>query len=286
MFIIGMQKSGTSLFNRMLMHQDFISNPFLPEGKYFWGDNPPHCPNERPCGALFQKYKGNNGHYLDESYVTEEDKKLLYDRISQANISEPILMNKNPNNSVRIKWLKSIFPEGNIIAIYRSPIANIFSLSKKYYEKENNILYKDGWWGTKPKNWKELLSEDKIEQCSKQWVEINKELIHNEKLINMVVNYDYLCQSPEDVIKQVIKFNNQQSKIKPFPKITNFNYEYRKGSRIQSKNVELRKKKTFCLANLDEKIEVPPLTNKQINIITEITNETWLKLKNLKKNFC
>jgi len=87
LFIIGMQKSGTSLLNRMLMQQKVVKNPFLPEGKFFWGDNPPFNPVDEPCGQLYQNHSGNNGHYLNAQDFNLNHQKLLFDRIKQADIS-------------------------------------------------------------------------------------------------------------------------------------------------------------------------------------------------------
>ena len=286
LFVIGMQKSGTSLFNRMLMQQDFICNPFLPEGKFFWGDNPPFSPTDKPCGELYQKYAGKHGHYLDESDFTQRDKELLLGRIEQVNINEPILMNKNPYNSVRVKWLKAIFPDCKIVAIYRNPVANVFSLLKKYVECEDKTINSEnGWWGIKPKNWLKIISENKTIQCSQQWQSVNRHILEDIDNIDMLVNYDDLCECPKEVIVESVSGFDIQQSIKQLPVCKNMNKEYLQGSRLLSKNRELRKNKGFDLSNLHEEIEFPPLSQEQIDQIKEITVDTWNKLISSKKNF-
>jgi len=286
LFAIGMQKSGTSLLNRMLMQQSFINNPFLPEGKFFWGDNPPFSPIDKPCGELYQKYAGKRGHYLDQNDLTQLDKELLLGRIEQANINEPILMNKNPYNSVRIKWLKAVFPDCKIVAIYRNPVANVFSLLKKYVECEDQAVgSKNGWWGIKPKNWLKITSENKTIQCSQQWQSVNRLMLEDIDNIDMLVNYDDLCKYPKEVIAQSVSGFHIQQTITQLPVCKNMNNEYLHGSRLLSKNRELRKNKGFDLSNLHEEIEFPPLSQEQIDQIKEITADTWAKLISSNKNF-
>jgi len=133
LFVTGIQKSGTSVFNRLLIEQNFINNPFLPEGRYFWGDNPVDFPTDKPCGVLYQKHKGRKGFELNEQDYVSEDQFLLNKRICDAKVQEDILMNKNPNLSVRLPWLKKMFPYSKIVIVVRNPVSNMYSFSKKSY---------------------------------------------------------------------------------------------------------------------------------------------------------
>ena len=286
LFVIGMQKSGTSLLNRMLMQQSFIENPFLPEGKYFWGDNPPFSPVDKPCGQLFQKYAGEHGHYLDDSDFSLLDKELLFSRIKQANITEPILMNKNPYNTVRVQWLKAVFPDCKIVGIYRNPVANVFSLLKKYIECEGQVVGpENGWWGIKPKNWLKIISNNKTIQCAEQWKSVNKQMLENLDKVDKLINYVDLCKHPNEVIAQSIAGYNIQKPISQLPVCKNMNKEYLHGSRLLSKNREFRKNKGFDLSGLQDEPECPPLQPKQIDQIEEITADVWDKLVSSDKNF-
>ncbi|MCF6301373.1 MAG: sulfotransferase [Proteobacteria bacterium] len=192
-----MQKSGTSLLNRLLMYQPFITNPFLPEGKFFWGDDPPFSPKAAPCGHLYQKHLGQHGHALDAKDFDYSDQTLLNHRITEAKVSTPILVNKNPYNSVRIPWLKRMFPDCKIVTITRKPQANIYSLLKKYQtHKGLGVEPEDGWWGIKPLNWQELLNNDKLIQCANQWTAINEQLYENIHQIDYLLSYSSLCNNP------------------------------------------------------------------------------------------
>jgi len=286
LFILGMQKSGTSLLNRMLMQQSQINNPFLPEGKFFWGDNPPFTPVDEPCGKLYQSHTGKKGHSLDESDFNIDDQNLLIRRIEAANVSEPILMNKNPYNSVRIKWLKSIFPNCKIVVIYRNPIANVYSLLKKYDNSNNQkVGPEDGWWGIKPKNWQSLLSDNKVSQCSHQWLSVNNQILQDIDDVDLLLSYSRLCLSPNDIINKVISLCNIDSNVSNIPKCKNFNKEYLVGSRLLSKNTELRKTNSFEINNLKETIEFPPLSSNEVNEINHITQNKLKQLNKTEKKF-
>lgn len=283
LFIIGMQKSGTSLLNRILMSQDFIENPFLPEGKHFWGDNPPFEPKDKPCGEVYQKHAGKNGHFMNADDFHLVQKLLLQNRINQSKVNTPILMNKNPYNSVRIKWLKSVFPKCKIIALYRNPVSNVYSLLKKYQNihEQNSWLDKD-WWGVKPKNWMDLISEDKLLQCCNQWNAVNQELIDNSSDLDYLWNYENICNNPNSMIMKAQNLFNLSYEINSIPKLKNFDKEYLVGSRLTSKNKELRKQSEFDLSSLKEDNEFPAFTRNDVDQISSICSSTYKKLSTLK----
>ena len=280
LFIIGMQKSGTSLLNRMLMQQKTICNPFLPEGKYFWGDVPPFSPTEKPCGEIFQKHKEKKGHSLDRFDYVNKDKKLLCQRIKDAKVTTPILMNKNPYNTVRIPWLKKVFPDSKVVAMYRNPVANVYSLLKRYSTKnQKGVMPENGWWGIKPQDWLKIQSNNKVLQCSRQWSSVNNEILRNRNQINLIINYDNLCENPEKEMENIFQVMEESHDFHYSSKLKNFNTEYLRGSRLLSKNKELKKNKEFDLSMLNETIEFPALTSSEIKQITDITKSTWKSLQ-------
>ncbi len=261
LFIVGMQKSGTSLLNRILMEQDFISNPFLPEGKFFWGDNPPFNPVDKPCGEIFQSYSGKRGHALYEEDFSSTDQKLLQQRIVDAEVDAPVILSKNPYNSVRLPWLKRMFPESVIVAMYRAPVSNVYSLLKKYHK--SHVIPEDGWWGIKPHTWQNLVSSDKLTQCANQWNEVNKQLLNNRSRVDLFINYKDLCNDPNGILWHITSLLNIKEKTKAIPTLLNLDDEYLRGSRIESKNKEMRTNKGFQLKHLQEELEFPPFTKSE-----------------------
>lgn len=273
-FIIGLQKSGTSLLNRLLMQQPSVTNPFLPEGKFFWGDDPPFTPTASPCGKLFQLHNGIQGHHLTAQDFRLKDQQLLVSRIKQANVTTPILMNKNPYNSVRIEWLKVMFPDCKIVAIYRKPEANIFSLSKKYLNTPSPV----DWWGVKPNNWQKLIDPNKILQISNQWNTVNEQIINNINDLDYLLSYSSLCETPELHLTNILSLVNEKAINLVQTPITCMDTEFKTGGSLESMN------KIFRQSIPDNKtqqklIEIQALNNKQLDVIHNITNETYQVLK-------
>lgn len=265
------------------MAQDFVNNPFLPEGKHFWGDDPPFSPEKAPCGELYQKHKGKRGHHLDDSDFQVKHQELLIERIHQAQVKEPILLSKNPYNTVRLRWLKRVFPEAKIIATIRHPVANVFSLLKKYHQPLEKGV---SWWGVKPDQWQSLVSGDKLIQSASQWQKVNTELLKNKYLIDYCIDYEQLCAHPNLHLQNIINSVGSHCLTKEFERLKCFNEEYLHGSRATSKNVEMRKNNQFNLAGLREATEVPPFTTQQISLIERLVSPTWAQLSALiKKTF-
>src|SRR5690606_37176371 len=262
LFIIGLQKSGTTLLNRLLVEQtDVIFSPFKLEGREFWGDDPPFNPNQKPCGEIYQSHNGENGHFANFNDYKDSYKNLLFSRLEKIEIKAPILINKNPYNSVRISWLKAIFPECKIVAMVRDPYANIFSLLKKHIPHKNRGLGPvDGWWGVKPKNWENIISKNLVIQLSKQWREINKEIINNHMLIDLIIDYRSLCNNPNLYLSSILNLYGKNLKFNT-SSLTCMDDEYKKGSRLLSKNRLYQQSKDLRLTKADSnKIELQPLS--------------------------
>ena len=278
LFVVGMQKSGTSLLNRILMVQDHFCNPFLPEGKYFWGDNPPFNPVDKPCGTLFQRHRGMRGHALDASDFSISDQILLQKRIEDAEVNEAVLMNKNPYNTVRLPWLKKVFPEAKIVAIYRAPVPNVYSLLKKYHSSDTSAVQPDdGWWGIKPDNWQKYISENKISQCANQWIQVNEALLKNRKHVDLIIDYENLCEEPSKVLRNINDLMDLDGEIKAIPQLRDLNSEYLIGSTLESKNKELRHG-NFTLEHLSQSSEFPALKPVEVQSILNLCSDLWKRI--------
>jgi hypothetical protein len=68
-----------------------------------------------------------------------------------------IIANKNPYNAVRVPWLKCLFPESFIVAMVRQPVANVFSLTKRFVPQQRGLPPEEGWWGVKPAGWRAMV---------------------------------------------------------------------------------------------------------------------------------
>ncbi len=263
---------------------DYFFSPFNLEGRFFWGDEPPFSPVQSPCGRIYQEKKGLNGHMLDAADFVSADKIKMDLEIDLLDFNKaPIWINKNPYNSVRIPWLKKNFPDCVIVAVIRKPQANVFSLLKKYIPHEKRGLGpENGWWGVKPDQWEKMLSRDKVVQSAKQWRAVNHQLIDHRHLIDLLVDYQAVCEKPGSLIEKILACYGIQEKINisAFP---DMNDEYKTGSRLLSKNREYKNMGgDFNLSKvIDSDTEIKKLDRKDLFNIWRQCHGTWKRCLNL-----
>ena len=97
---------------------------------------------------------------------------------------------------MRIPWVRAILPEITIVAIVRNPLANVFSLLKRHIDTEGRGP-EEGWWGVKPRNWRDMITSDPVEQIARQWTAVNEKLWADRESVDMVVTYEELCADPQ-----------------------------------------------------------------------------------------
>ena len=263
------------------MAQDFIENPFLPEGKFFWGDDPVEDPTASPCGELYQKHAGQQGHQLLVEDFEPQHQKLLQQRIQDSKIESPVLMNKNPNLIVRLPWLKKMFPTCTTVVVLREPVANIYSFSKKLHLQKQAAA--DFWWGVKPKHWENFINPDPLIQIVAQWKAVFHFLLEHINNVDVFINYKSFCENPQQHLQHI---SNQMPVaanefILPFEKLTCMDEEFKSGGSLDSKNILLRREKTFEI-NSDhlQDTTYPPFSEQQIAFIRQQTAEIWDSLEN------
>jgi hypothetical protein len=283
LLVVGLQKSGTSLLNRLLEKCSITFQIDRSEGNAFWGNEPPFSPSAYPCGELYLRHGGNNGHELSERDSFPHIQKILKSRL--PNTDHPILLNKNPYNTLRLRWIRTIFPDAFIVAMIRQPLPNVFSLSKKYFDhSKRGIPPDEGWWGVKPNGWRTLVYEDKVIQSAYQWDAVNRKLFDDKDLVDYFLTYESLCKKPQYHIEEILSMTIGTRFCVDFkiPTLECYNFEYLRGSQLQSKN---RLYKKFGLIGgklpIQEKIEIAALDTEKITNIQKICNDTQNKFESL-----
>ena len=271
-FVVGLQKSGNTLLGKLLVESGYVEDIAKGEAHEFWGNVPVFTPTAFPAGAIYQKYNGDHGHQADVSDVDDKTKHVLNERLANSKIVAPIALNRGPFNSVRIPWLRELFPYSYIVSITRDPVANVFSLYKKFHDHPDvGTPPEDGWWGVKPKGWKDMLNDDKIVQISMQCKAIQKKLNDDKELINLQLTYNDLCSRPEYYIKKIISdvLHREVTLKASIPSLSCLDDEYTRGARVRSKNQDYSKTREFSLST-DEPVEIKPFTEEQIAKIKSI----------------
>jgi hypothetical protein len=134
----------------------------------------------------------------------------------------------------------TIFPDAFIVAIIRDPRANIYSLLKKYHPDADIVGFhpEGGWWGTKPDRWRDMVLNDKVEQCAYQWCAVNAKMLEDRTCVNLFLSYAALCADPAAAIRAIAGgagIPASQLRL-ALPELNCFDREYEKGSRLRSKN--------------------------------------------------
>lgn len=272
LLIVGVQKSGTTLLARLLQESGLAVNPFRAEGDDFWGNEPPLAPTGTPAGAVYQRSGGAGGHVIDGADATAGTRDVLGGRLAALDPGDVVVLNKNPYNTVRLPWLRALFPDAVIVAVVRRPAANVYSLAKKYVPHRQRGLEPDaeGWWGVKPHGWRALKDADKVVQSARQWAAVNARLWSDRALVDRLVAYHDLCARPGDVLADLHARVLGGPPPAPYdvPPLACLDHEHERGARLRSKNRYFRERGDLTVP-ADEPPEFPPLAPEQVRRIQQ-----------------
>jgi hypothetical protein len=263
--VVGLQKSGTSLMLRLLTQLDGIENPVRREGKEYWGDDPPFEPDAFPAGTLYQRDGGARGHELGAEDATAKIAGHLRSELDLIAGDARALVLKNPYNTVRVPWLREIFPLAQIVAVVRRPLPNVFSLLKKHVENPHTHRGpQNGWWGIKPAGWTELIAEDPVEQCARQWEHVNRRLWADRRLVDRIVPYHQLCAEPERVVGDIAEGALGERPRLEIPPLEALDDEYERGGPLESANRVFKRTESFELEGAERGTQMlEPLNQEQ-----------------------
>jgi hypothetical protein len=128
----------------------------------------------------------------------------------------PRVLNKSPNNTVRLAFLKAVFPDAVFVHIVRDGRAVVHSLIwghaqpgepedrfKPWRERE------DPFPGVKPPRWRDLLRDNPLEQHALQWREVLAYAFEQEERLGLPVlhvRYEALCRDPRGTLETLFAF--------------------------------------------------------------------------------
>ena len=130
--------------------------------------------------------------------------KILYSQIENPPKAVRFL-EKTPKNSLRIPFLKKVFPQARFIFLYRDPLENISSLlefwrSNRFptYRDMPNWPYKE-WYALLPPHWENLKDSTLAEITTYQWRVANQTIFND---LSDLSKGDYCFVTYQDLIKQ------------------------------------------------------------------------------------
>lgn len=268
LLVVGLQKSGTTPLARLLQATGAVASPFRAEGDEWWGNVPPFAPEAFPAGEVYRRTGGADGHEIGAADATDAVRAHLLAALPRGE-TRPIL-NKNPYNVVRLRWLRALFPDATIVAMARRPVPNVYSLTKKFVPHEGRGQPPDGhgWWGVKPRGWRDLVGEDKAVQCARQWRAVNECLARDRDAVDLVLSYHRLCAEPAACLREVLTRATGRPYTAPIDAapIRCFDDEFARGARARSKNRYFAETRSLATPE-DEDAEVPPLADADVRAI-------------------
>jgi hypothetical protein len=130
------------------------------------------------------------------------------------------LLEKTPENCLRLPFLLALFPDARIIALTRDGRSNISSLIEGWRQPHLFPGYhvpvplaipsyrRDRWAFTLIPGWQELTASPLEEVCAWQWIRCNEAVfdflaVNGEKVPHLVVCYESLVQDPGDTLRQI-----------------------------------------------------------------------------------
>jgi len=209
-FIVGAPRSGTNIFYRTFAkHPDlaWISNITKKAPASLWLTRilmlfrNDHRPTE--ANNIWQKFTDEDDESLDRDDVTATARKYLR-KVLQNNLqlfNKPRFVNKCPGNSVRIEFLKEIFPDAIFIHIIRDGRAAAYSIMR------SRLGHSGAYWSVKPPGWQALLKLPLIDACALQWKMTVESVLHSAKNLPhgqyMEVKYEEFVARPSEILKLV-----------------------------------------------------------------------------------
>jgi hypothetical protein len=209
-FIVGAPRSGTNIFYRTLAkHPDlaWISNitkkvpASLLLTRILMMFRSDHRPTEG--NNVWQNFIGDNDESLGRDDVTPATRKYLY-KVVRNNLQlfdKHRFLNKCPGNSVRIEFLKEIFPDAIFIHIIRDGRAAAYSIMR------SRLKHDGSYWSVKPPGWQDLLELPLVDACALQWKMIVESVLQAAVKLPpeqyVEVKYEDFVARPAAILKQV-----------------------------------------------------------------------------------
>jgi len=165
---------------------------------------------------IWHRYLRSESDHVESNLLNKKMDKFLTKVVKKHCyfFKSKLFINKSPHNSLRIKYLKSIFPNSKFVVVLRDgrDVAKSLLLARKHFNSRT-----DKWWSVKPKNWKVLESYPPHISCGKQWESITYEMLNQINELNynsrIMIKYEDFIKKPFEEIKKCYKKFNIPFKV-------------------------------------------------------------------------
>lgn len=194
-FVIGCSRSGTTVLAEYFGQHGEVAN---------WSE----------AAQLFDLdyYNPDIEHYKDETSITEPDAfriKFLASMYTRLR-GRKRFMNKHPQNSLRIRYLKALFPDALFVHLIRDGRAVVLSSVVKTKQERYRHAYPLGNF-PKPIGWRNYRSESIHAQYARQWKEIIEHVRQTASQVlspqdYIEVSYETFCADTHSVLRNLDQF--------------------------------------------------------------------------------
>jgi hypothetical protein len=209
-FIVGIGRSGTTLLGRILASGRDVG--YLKEPKALW-----HVavPDEDISGF----YADEGRFLLDASDATDAVRDrvgTMYNWFATLTRSSRIV-DKYPEMTYRVPFLRSLYPDAKIVAIVRDPVSVVSSIvnySEAMADDRGN------WWGVEDRKWvqmaEQLISDSDIPcladdlgpgtgepaaRARAEWVLGATHLLRSREQIDLIIRFEELLSAPRETLE-------------------------------------------------------------------------------------
>ena len=210
-FIIGVSRSGTTLFLDMFAkHKDLA--------------------NFSEASEVFEPfyYSRNVDHVKKRKDVTFYNRcriKFVFGLFTCV-MRKSRLLNKHPQNSLRISFLVELFSDAIFLHLIRDGRAAVFSNVSQVSRDRYRQKIPFGSF-PKPESWREYIKLDEVSQYSHQWVDLINEIrntVVKEGVLKSYyeIKFEEFCENPGKIISEVDKFcglDQENRKMQDIPEM-------------------------------------------------------------------
>lgn len=192
--MVGCPRSGTSIAVELFATHPWVAN--RSEAGQVW--DPDHY------------YDPNAHHHWGAEMVTEEGARRLHAKFEyyRQRSGRKRLVNKHPRNSVRIDYIRQIFPDAFFIHVIRDGRAVVNSIINKTQREPTRQRIPFGNF-CKPPHWRQFLRDDPVEQAALQWREIVRYVLSRRHELGaryQEFKYEDMCSMPRETFASMFEF--------------------------------------------------------------------------------
>lgn len=215
MFIVGMPRSGSTAFYRVLsQHPAFATTTHVTRKAPTWYAMlrllgmlyRTHEPGE--AGSMWDRFAGDASDVLEAGDVTPGARKYYEKAVTNVLrlYGKPRFLSKCPRNGLRMGFLSEIFPDARFIHLVRDGRA----VCRSIMERRRSAGDVMAWWDAKPRGWRQWEKLEPVVAVAHQWDEVLRQMAAMATQLPaghyIEARYEDFCADPAAVLEKIMDF--------------------------------------------------------------------------------